>query len=58
MPATFFVVGVNAEEHPELVQRAYNEGHTIGNHTYTHPNIAAMSEAATARELEHDPAAD
>jgi peptidoglycan-N-acetylglucosamine deacetylase len=51
VPATFFVVGVNAEEYPELLRRAYAEGHTIGNHTYSHPNIAALSEPATAREL-------
>lgn len=34
--ATFFVIGVNAEEHPELVKREADEGHAIGNHTYSH----------------------
>ena len=34
--ATFFIVGENAEKYPELVKRIANEGHTIGNHTYSH----------------------
>ena len=51
VPATFFVVGVNAEALPGLVQREYNEGHTIGNHTYTHPNIAKESEERVKIEL-------
>ena len=34
--ATFFILGNNASYHPELVQRAYNEGHYIANHGYTH----------------------
>ena len=50
-PATFFVVGVNVEEHPDLIRREYREGHLIGNHTYSHPNIATFSEDATARQL-------
>ncbi|MBC5810473.1 MAG: glycosyltransferase [Candidatus Eremiobacteraeota bacterium] len=36
VPATFFVVGKNADRHPELLKRAYDEGHTLGNHTYRH----------------------
>lgn len=34
--ATFFVVGSMVEQNPEILQRVYDEGHTIGNHTYTH----------------------
>lgn len=34
--ATFFVVGKQAEKHPELLRRAVDEGHLIGNHTYSH----------------------
>ena len=51
VPASFFVVGVNVEEHPDLIARAYREGHTIGNHTYSHPNIATLTEESTARQL-------
>jgi peptidoglycan/xylan/chitin deacetylase (PgdA/CDA1 family) len=36
--ATFFVVGKHVKEHPELVKRAYEEGHYIANHGYTHDN--------------------
>ena len=34
--ATFFVLGTNVNYHPEIVQRAYNEGHYIANHGFTH----------------------
>ncbi len=51
VPATFFVVGVNAERYPWLVKRIYSEGHEIGNHTYSHPNIATTSEERTRLEL-------
>jgi cellulose synthase/poly-beta-1,6-N-acetylglucosamine synthase-like glycosyltransferase/peptidoglycan/xylan/chitin deacetylase (PgdA/CDA1 family) len=52
VPATFFVVGVEAEQSPKLVRREYAEGHTIGNHTYSHPNIAAVSAERTRLELD------
>ncbi len=35
--ATFFVVGENVRENPELIRRELEEGHEVGNHTYTHP---------------------
>ena len=57
--ATFFVLGENAQAHPELIERAVAEGHLIGNHTFTHPelkNVSALRErlelTATARLLE------
>jgi cellulose synthase/poly-beta-1,6-N-acetylglucosamine synthase-like glycosyltransferase/peptidoglycan/xylan/chitin deacetylase (PgdA/CDA1 family)/spore germination protein YaaH len=57
--ATFFVIGGNAEKHPDLLRRAFAAGHDIGNHTYTHPNIADVSTtqlnlevSATARLFE------
>ena len=42
--ATFFVLGENAVAHPEILQRAVREGHEIGNHSWSHPNLAKMSE--------------
>ena len=36
--ATFFCIGKNAEENPELIERILNEGHSIGNHTFNHLN--------------------
>jgi cellulose synthase/poly-beta-1,6-N-acetylglucosamine synthase-like glycosyltransferase/peptidoglycan/xylan/chitin deacetylase (PgdA/CDA1 family)/spore germination protein YaaH len=51
VPATFFVLGVNAEQYPGLVKREYADGHEIGDHSYSHPNIAATSEERTRLEL-------
>lgn len=39
VPATFFVMGARAEVYPDIVRRAVDEGHIIGNHTYWHPNL-------------------
>ncbi len=41
--ATFFVVGRQADEYPGIVSRIIREGHEIGNHTYTHPNLELTS---------------
>jgi peptidoglycan/xylan/chitin deacetylase (PgdA/CDA1 family) len=49
--ATFFVVGTNAAEYPEILQRAVREGHEIGNHSWSHPNLGKMSDDAVRREL-------
>ena len=44
VPAAFFLVGTYIRDHPELVQRMVQEGHTIGNHTMTHPDMSAISD--------------
>ncbi len=49
--ATFFVVGRYVAQHPEIVQRIVAEGHTLGNHTYTHPDMSFMNAAQMNREL-------
>jgi peptidoglycan/xylan/chitin deacetylase (PgdA/CDA1 family) len=41
--ATFFCIGSHVAAHPHLVRQAYEAGHVIGNHTYTHPNLALLS---------------
>ena len=52
-PATFFVVGNYLKTSPDLVQRMLAEGHTVGNHTYHHPDMSKIStEADFAKELE------
>ncbi|HXS36260.1 MAG TPA: glycosyltransferase [Flavipsychrobacter sp.] len=51
VPAVFFMIGINAERNIPLVKRVYNEGHEIGNHTFTHPNIAEISESRAILEL-------
>jgi len=49
--ATFFLIGENAERYPGLVRRIWAEGHEIGNHSFTHPNIGAIPEAQAQLEL-------
>jgi len=51
VPAAFFILGVNAEDNLSLLSRIYSEGHEIGNHTFTHPNLAEVGSERTALEL-------
>jgi len=48
---TFFVVGKNAESYPELLLREHNEGHEIGNHTYSHPDMNKISADRAVEEI-------
>jgi cellulose synthase/poly-beta-1,6-N-acetylglucosamine synthase-like glycosyltransferase/peptidoglycan/xylan/chitin deacetylase (PgdA/CDA1 family) len=50
-PATFFDIGKNMAAKPGLVARELREGHNVGNHTWTHPNIGEIPAAQTAVEL-------
>ena len=50
-PATFFVIGKNMAAKPGLVYREVQEGHDVGNHTWTHPDIAFVPPAQTSVEL-------
>jgi Predicted xylanase/chitin deacetylase len=50
--ATFFVIGENVSEHPEIVARAAREGHEIGNHSWSHPNFGKMSDESVRRQLQ------
>lgn len=52
VPATFFVVGMEAENNLPILKRIYKEGHEIGNHTFSHPNIAEVSTERAATEME------
>ena len=52
LKATFFVVGENAADHPDILKRAVREGHEIGNHSWSHPNLGKMSDDAVRREFQ------
>jgi cellulose synthase/poly-beta-1,6-N-acetylglucosamine synthase-like glycosyltransferase/spore germination protein YaaH/peptidoglycan/xylan/chitin deacetylase (PgdA/CDA1 family) len=49
--ATFFLIGVEVEKYPSIAKRIYNEGHEIGNHTFTHPDISNISKRYFEIEL-------
>src|SRR6195952_6027083 len=55
--ATFFLIGRPASEHPELVRRIVALGHTVGHHTWSHPNIAYMKPEAAIAEIDRGVAA-
>ncbi|OWU64734.1 MAG: hypothetical protein CBB60_008305 [Armatimonadetes bacterium Cent15-Ar3] len=50
-PAAFFFVGANVEANPQIAQRAYDEGHDIGNHSFSHPNLGYVSNERVELEL-------
>jgi cellulose synthase/poly-beta-1,6-N-acetylglucosamine synthase-like glycosyltransferase/peptidoglycan/xylan/chitin deacetylase (PgdA/CDA1 family) len=49
--ASFFIIGENAQAYPDLVQRVLAEGHDVGNHTFTHPNLGEMPDALITLEI-------
>jgi len=51
VPATFFLIGIQAEKFGDVTNRIYAEGHEIGNHTFTHPDIANISQRVEKLEL-------
>jgi cellulose synthase/poly-beta-1,6-N-acetylglucosamine synthase-like glycosyltransferase/peptidoglycan/xylan/chitin deacetylase (PgdA/CDA1 family) len=51
VPATFFVMGKNGQANPDLLRREVNEGHELGNHTFTHPNLGEIPGRITDLEL-------
>jgi len=50
--ATFFMIGQNAQANPTIVQRILAEGHEIGNHTWTHPQLSKLSDDRVTEELD------
>lgn len=56
--AVFFLVGNYFQTEPDLVRRMVAEGHTVGNHTYTHPDMSKIADKASFQEeLEKNEAA-
>ena len=66
VPATFFLIGQDAQQWPEITRRIEADGNEVGDHTYTHPNLDQESAAQVRKEileggdalwaLTHDPA--
>jgi len=51
VPATFFVTGINIQNNIPLIRREYKEGHEIGDHTFTHPNLELTTDNRERIEL-------
>ena len=49
--ATFFIIGENAGASPDIVEREYEEGHDVGNHTFTHPNVVELPVSMAKLEI-------
>ncbi len=49
--ATFFLIGKRADLFPDVVKRMVNEGHIVGNHTWSHPNIVKLDNGAMLKEI-------
>ncbi|MFM8365574.1 MAG: polysaccharide deacetylase family protein [Verrucomicrobiota bacterium] len=49
--ATFYVIGQNVVQYPEIARRIVEEGHEIGNHSYTHPALPKLSAARVTEEI-------
>ena len=51
VPATFFVTGHYIQDQPDLIKRMVDEGHIIGNHSWSHPDMTTMSNDQIRQEL-------
>ena len=49
--ATFFLIGKSAKTYPQIVRRILEEGHEIGNHTWTHCSLTSRSDEQIRSEL-------
>jgi peptidoglycan/xylan/chitin deacetylase (PgdA/CDA1 family) len=56
--ATFFLIGRQASEHPELVRRIAAEGHTVAHHTWSHRSLMRIPPTETVDEIDRGIAAD
>lgn len=51
LKATFFLIGKNAAAYPRIVQRIVAEGHEVANHSWSHPALSKLPDAAVRSEL-------
>jgi peptidoglycan-N-acetylglucosamine deacetylase len=52
--ATFFMLGEQMERYPEVLGRVMDEGHEIGNHTYTHPKLSHLNREQCEEEMKRN----
>lgn len=52
--ATFFVVGQQVEEYPDITRKIIKEGHELGDHTYSHPDLLFMNQSQIYKEIDVD----
>lgn len=51
VPTIFFITGHYVKDQPELVQRMVSEGHLVGNHSWSHPDVTTISNEQLKNEL-------
>lgn len=51
IPATFFLLGSQAQRHPDVVRRILAEGHEVGNHSWSHPNLRTLAPERQEEEI-------
>lgn len=49
--ATFFMIGPSAQRYPSIVKRVFDDGHQIGNHTWSHPSLPGLSPEQVQNEI-------
>lgn len=57
LKATFYVVGRNVEEYPEIVKRMVDEGHEVANHTWSHPALPKLGAEGVRKQMNDTTAA-
>ncbi|MGM0501156.1 MAG: polysaccharide deacetylase family protein [Bacillota bacterium] len=50
-PSTFFLLGERVAEYPKITKRIINEGHTIGNHSWSHPDLTKLNDQQLSTEV-------
>jgi peptidoglycan/xylan/chitin deacetylase (PgdA/CDA1 family) len=58
LQATFFLIGQSAAAHPALVKRIAADGHSIGHHSFAHPNLGLIGHAEAVAQIDRGISAD
>lgn len=57
IPATFFMLGQQAEKFPDIVKQIADDGHELANHSYNHPNLTELSAVDVRQQINQTQAA-